>query len=206
MQSIGHIEMMDVHAPGRVYHGGSQMWYTGYWQRRAGCGPVNTSNVMWYLARTRPEMKALWAVGDASRASFEKLMAVMYDYVRPGMRGVNTTQMLTDGAGRFARDRGVALKADVLAVSEDKPARPPWEKVASFLLDAFARDLPAVFLNLSNGQVRNLDNWHWVTLVALDPDTMTATMLDQGNKVDIDLGLWLDSTTGGGGFVTLEGA
>ena len=60
-------------------------------------------------------------------------------------------------------------------------------------------------MNLSNGAVRNLDNWHWVTLVSVNGE-LRAEMYDQGRRQLIDIGLWLSTTTGGGAFVALETA
>lgn len=204
MQTLANPAMIDISAPGGVYYGGSQSWYENFWWRRAGCGPVNASNLMWYLARSRPELAALWNTGDGSRESFFALMNRMFQYVTPGRRGVNTTDMLINGVMRFARSRGAELRSRSLVIPKERQIRPTEAVTSAFLLNALADDLPIAFLNLSNGKVGNLDNWHWVTLIAFDPETMKATMVDQGKRVDIDLGLWLKTTTNGGGFVAFE--
>jgi hypothetical protein len=80
--------------------------------------------------------------------------------------------------------------------------------VYAFLDEALAQDLPVAFLNLCNGDEANLDEWHWVTIVALTPDpyggVLLAEVLDGGTVKRIDLEKWYASTTRDGGFVALS--
>ena len=101
------------------------------------------------------------------------------------------------------QQQGTELEVRSLDIPEEIADRPAREAVRDFLLTALAADCPVAFLNLNNGKVTNLDRWHWVTLVAADPERLMVTMLDQGRRVDIDLALWLETTTLGGGFVAL---
>ena len=201
MQTLANPNMLDIYSPGGIYHGGSQMWYPIFWWRLAGCGPVSASNIMWYLSRSHSGLKKLWDADDASKRSFMSLMKRMYHYVTPGMRGVNRTEMLTDGVLRYAESRGEKLNANVLEIPEDTALRPTADEVSRFITSALKNDLPIAFLNLSNGNVKNLDNWHWVTIIGFDEKSMTAQISDQGKKLNIDLALWLNATTIGGGFV-----
>ena len=43
---------------GNTFQGGDQEWYPLAWQQRAGCGPTNGSNLLWYLSRV-PGCEAL---------------------------------------------------------------------------------------------------------------------------------------------------
>ena len=61
------------------------------------------------------------------------------------------------------------------------------------------------FLNLCNGEEKNLDRWHWVTIISLeyakDKNQVLANILDEGVIKKISLSLWYHTTTLGGGFV-----
>jgi len=85
----------------------------------------------------------------------------------------------------------------------EKEERPSRAEVLDFLNTAFSHDLPVAFLNLDNGTLKNLESWHWVTLVSIASD-MEAQMYDQSCSEIIHLGEWLSSTTKGGAFVALE--
>jgi hypothetical protein len=58
-------------------------------------------------------------------------------------------------------------------------------------------------LTLSRGHVKNLQNWHWITVVAaeLDENRLMADASDEGRQVRFDLRLWYLSTLLGGGLV-----
>lgn len=164
------------------------------------------ANQLWYLSRTRPGCQALCPQDGAQRAGFLQLMEEVWQYVTPGMMGVNSTQLLTHGVARFGADRGVALHCSALDIPTLPQLRPSLEEVEDFLTQALAQDLPVGFLNLSNGTLQNLDNWHWVTLVGYSPQDHSAQMYDQSLRVRIALDQWLRTTTLGGGFVTVRPA
>jgi hypothetical protein len=199
--SILSPELLSVTAPGAVYMGGSQEWYEGAWQRRAGCGPTVASGLVWYLARSRPALAPLCDVGDAGQACFLALMRDMFRYVTPGSQGVNTAQLFSDGARRYGAARGVPLTARTFEISRrslDKAA------LRDFAAGCLRDDLPMGFLNLSNGALRNLDSWHWVLLPALETETLTAAICDQGDVKEIDMAVWMRTTLLGGALVALE--
>lgn len=131
-----------------------------------------------------------------------RLMESVWHYVKPGRRGVDKASMLIDGAVRYGAERGVTLRHRVLEIPETAPQRPSASEVSDFLIAAFSDDVPVAFLNLSNGTVRNLDNWHWVTLISTDAQ-LQAEMYDQSLCQLVDLERWLASTTGGGAFVAI---
>lgn len=210
-----------------LFYGASQTWYPGFIARMSGCGPTTASNLLWYLAATRPECRGLFDGDGTTFDGMLKLMQSVWHYVTPGMRGVDRSEILSDGALRYGAERGIPLSARVLEVPEIVSApnsaaerrishwdfgalrqtsgkeRPSAGSVRDFLSGALAADLPIAFLNLSNGGVPNLDSWHWVTLVAVD-DKLQAEMLDQGRRHIIDLSLWLEATTKGGALIALE--
>ena len=77
--------------------------------------------------------------------------------------------------------------------------------VVYFLEGALHQDSPVAFLNLCNGDENNLEPWHWVTIISLeyseDGKCVFIEILDEGLIKKIDLLLWYDTTTYGGGFV-----
>lgn len=188
----------------QISYGAHQLWYRTLMGRMGGCGPTAAANLLWYLAATRPDACGpLFDSRPLTRPRMLELMDALWRYITPGMRGVDKASTLTDGAIRYGADRGVALGARVLDIPADSGLRPTGDSVWAFLRDAFGCDLPIAFLNLSNGRVKNLDNWHWVTLVSAD-SSLQAEMYDQSRRQSIDLDLWLSSTKGGGAFVALE--
>ena len=181
---------------GEIYQGGVQTWYRTEWQRRAGCGPTTAANLFAHISNPIPI--------SPRKEQFLLLMEKVWGYITPTQRGVNTTALFLSGAMRYAHDHNLFIAPRLLNIPEEIDKRPGIQVVSAFLEDALAADLPIAFLNLCNGQVTNLDRWHWVTLVALKPLPLYATMCDQGKKTEIDLALWLKTSTLGGGFVVLS--
>jgi hypothetical protein len=188
----------------RLYYGARQTWYEDAWQKRAGCGPTAASHLIWYLARTRAGCAALAPFAGNTKTAVLSLMRQVWPYVTPGVMGVNSTDIFTEGAARYGQAHNVRLSARVMPVPVLSFLRPSAEHLASFIAGALTDGLPVAFLNLSNGRLTNLDNWHWVTLVACQPASLTALMYDDGAMRTLDLGLWLTSTLLGGGFVAIE--
>lgn len=202
--SVRSPELLHISGGGRLSFGAHQVWYPSWIGRMGGCGPTAASNLLWYLTATRPESCApLFDRDGTNRADMLKLMEAVWKYVTPGMRGVDRACKLTDGAIRYAADRGVALAARTLEIPSQPDRMPSAAEVGAFLETAFSDDLPVAFLNLSAGAVRGLDNWHWVTLISLE-SPLRAEMYDQSRRQMIDLALWLETTKGGGAFVALE--
>ncbi len=92
-----------------------------------------------------------------------------------------------------------------MKIAKAKGERPSLANVVDFLVSSFEADSPVAFLNLSKGALPNLDEWHWVTLVGVEQqgegERVYATLYDASLTWKIDLGLWLETTTRGGGFV-----
>ncbi len=187
-----------------LYHGGDQEWYLDNWQRKAGCGPTNCTNLLWFLAKTRKGCALLCEYDATQKEKFIQLMEEVWQHVTPGNMGVNTTAIFVDGAVEFAEDRGVSLRADTLEIASIYKGKRNEEEVQRFIAKALGRNLPVAFLNLSNGKLTNLDSWHWVTITALRGNE--AMIFDQGEAKWVDLHLWLETSMLGGGFVTLEQA
>ncbi|MDR1731311.1 MAG: hypothetical protein LBR61_04385 [Synergistaceae bacterium] len=188
----------------KVSYGCSQEWFATEWQRRAGCGPSVASNIFLYLSRTRFPKSGKPPV---YREDFAALMEYVWGYVTPGQQGIPETKMLREGMETCAEAKGLVLESCVCDVPEAVTARPSTAEITSFLENALGRDAPVAFLNLCNGEEKNLDRWHWVTIVSLERDVSEKIFLhalDGGVVKTIDLTLWRDTTTCGGGFVWFD--
>jgi hypothetical protein len=191
---------------GGVNYGGSQEWYTTVRQQRSGCGPTVASGIMWYWSDMEFQHRGLWfrENRDNTQASFLKLMEIMFTYVTPGRGGVSTTAVFADGVRRYGADSNVPLQTRTLEIPTFRKLRPSVEALGDFLSNAIKRSCPVAFLNLSSGALKNLDSWHWVLIIGVNPDSMTATICDQGRFWDIDIGKWLRTSVLGGGMVVVN--
>ena len=195
MVELQHMECLQV---GGRWMGGSQEWYPNRLRRLSGCGPANAALMVWYLARTRPELHALCDVGTGSRNDFLRLMNEMFGYVKPGMRGVNHARKFARGLEAYAAERGLPLQFDWMETRQNRlPA-------GQFLLEALRKDRPVAFLNFHSGSQSQLDGWHWMTIIAFDPDNALARCCDQGKAVEFSLNEWHRTSKLGGHFVTIN--
>ncbi len=188
----------------KVFFGGDQDWYTAERSRRAGCGPTCAANILAYLALTRPELKALYGFKTMSLAAFAQHMEDVYQFVTPGNRGLNRTEMFTDGVTGFARSRGITLTPHVFGVASNLMRnRAPAAALSEFVKAGLDLDCPLGFLNLTKGRVKNLQSWHWITITAahIDEGILTADASDEGLHRHFDLRLWYLSTRLPGGLV-----
>lgn len=200
---IKHPEYLIIQDDKRSYYGAKQTWYKTFIKRLSGCGPTSASNVLWYIQKTRTDNFANIYLNNANnKKEMLDFMNEIWTYITPGTKGVNNPDIFTKGIEHFASDHQIKLKTNVLNVGQEVGMRPTKAQVLAFLTEAICNDLAIAFLNLSNGSVKNLDNWHWVTLVGIDQN-LQATMFDQGLRQVIDLDLWLDTTTLGGAFVVV---
>lgn len=204
MTAISKYEIFRINDSDNFAWGSNQEWYLDSWQRTSGCGPATCANLVWYLSKTFDEFKPLFLRENNDRTSMLELMEELWTYITPTRMGVNNTSIFAEGATKFGLDKGVKFKIDILKVPVFPAERPEWNTVKEYLQYAFSNDSPVAFLNLSNGKLKNLESWHWVTLTGIDEKTSAVTMLDQGKRSEIDLKLWLDTSAMGGGFVRLS--
>ena len=188
----------------KTFYGFDQEWYATRWQRCAGCGPTAASNILYYLRATRGGRES--APLTKSRAL--SLMEEVYQYVRPTARGIPTAKLLHDDLLDYARAKGIPLRLGLLDVPKDRMLRPPLGRVLSFVEEALQNDTPVAFLNLHNGTEKNLDSWHWVTIISVehsgDETAAPTEILDEGTIKRIDLAQWFRTTSLGGGFVSVD--
>ena len=179
---------------GEACIGGSQEWYEDSWHRKSGCGPVTASNIVWYIWRKQGLLP-----------DYFKLIRMMYDYVTPTIRGVDSSSIFTEGLSRFASENGMLLALHVLDIPKKKRERPDVDTVKEFISAALKADSPVAFLNLSNGTVSDLENWHWVTVISCDPDSMMIEFCDNGKLICISISEWLETSMLGGALVYVVG-
>lgn len=188
----------------KTYWGGFQEWYANEWHRMAGCGPTAASNLMAYLAHTRPALKDLYKQDSMSLAGFSAHMEELYQFVTPGNMGLNRVEMFTDGVEAFVKSRGLHLVPHVFEVLGNlNRSRQPASELAAFVKAGLLSDCPLAFLNLTKGRVKNIQGWHWITITKADVDEneITAYASDEGKEINFDLKLWYLSTRMRGGLV-----
>lgn len=186
-------------------HGYSQGWYPTDWQRTAGCGPTAACNILLYLSRDGSETPSR---GPITRSGSLEAMEEAWRHVTPGEHGIPTARMLSEGILQYAGAKGIDILAHLMDIPQDAALRPAFSEVLGFIATALRSDVPVAFLNLCNGEVCNLDRWHWVTILSLDYQEdgtfAVVCVLDEGRLKDIDLRLWYDTTDRGGGFAYFQ--
>jgi hypothetical protein len=181
---------------GEVSYGCSQEWYSTEWQRRSGCGPSVASDIFFYLCGRPGDGKS-----PRYREECSALMEDVWKYVTPTDRGIPDTEMFCGALCSYALSKGALLNYFSCGIPREAASRPSSGEIASFLRTALSADRPVAFLNLCNGKEKNLDRWHWVTVVSMECDRpVVLRVLDSGALKAIDLALWRDTTTDGGGF------
>jgi len=195
-------KVVDVRAR-KTYHGCNQEWYTTEWQRRSGCGPSAASNIILYLSYT--QAKPGFVKNCSSREKCVSVMEELWESVTPTLAGIPTTQMFYEAMMEYTNAHGLNLVYHVFDVPDNKYPRPRLAEAVTFIETALEKDVPVAFLNLSNGDEKKLDSWHWVTIISLEYSEAGTdafvTILDEGLIKKINLALWYDTTTLGGGFV-----
>ena len=183
--------MMNISNPeGEPFIGGSQEWYADRWQKLSGCGPTAASNLIWYITRQ-----------GGCFDQYSKLQHEMFSFVTPTARGVNTSSIFTEGVKQYGTEHGLAITTHVLEIPAKPCKRPKAGEVRDFFITALEHDSPVAFLNLSNGTLANLEDWHWVTVISLEADTLAAEISDQGKVLEISLSEWLETSLLGGALV-----
>jgi hypothetical protein len=189
-------------AKGNTYYGCDQEWFTTVWQRKAGCGPSTAANVFLYLLR-RGRLSLPYEIRD--KADFIRLMEEAWEYITPGQQGVHRSEQWAKGAEGFLRKYGAkdhCVRMDIPAV---KAQRRDFAGFVRFIQEGLLSDCPVAFLNLSNGKLKNLDNWHWVTITGIFyEEGVFADVCDAGKEFSLDLSLWYETTALGGALAYLR--
>jgi len=193
------------------YYGGDQVWLPSIWMKRAGCGPCAATLILYYMASRDPSLSPLFPpekLGKADKSDFIGYACMVWQHLTPGKRGVDSPDYFIRGALDYARSRDLSLKARYLEVPPFVSGRAPVSAMADFIMEGLSEDSPVAFLNHSNGDLPNLDSWHWVTIASAvykpEEGTLCAVVSDQGQRKTLDLALWRNTSLLGGGFVYFE--
>lgn len=201
--TVKYPELLVIDDDGHLNYGANQIWYKSYWKRQAGCGPTACALLIWYISHTHENCKNLCEHNTQNRVAFLQIMEEVWEYVTPTIMGLNSTSLFINGVVKYAEKKGVSINCRNIEIPKCKTDRPSNTQLNKFISDAVADDLLIAFLNLSNGDIANLDKWHWVVIVGKVVDTDTVIIYDQGNCKEIDMSIWLSTTTTGGGLVAI---
>ena len=203
--TIKNPQLLDFTTPdGELCTGGNQDWYDEHWHQMAGCGPTAASNLVWYQSRSRGALCELCDAGDGGFEDFRKVMDAMFSHITPGRGGIHNSKLFIPGLLEYCGSRGVPMEADCLDIPRKPRNAPPQDELRDFLSRWLEKDCPVAFLNLSNGALKLPDSWHWVTILAFDPESMVVKISDEGRTYEADIGKWLETSVLGGAFVTLH--
>jgi len=187
----------------KACYGYHQECYATEWQRLSGCGPSAATNILSYLSHTR-SILGLDQIFNNKKNCLPP-MEEIWKYVTPTTEGIPTTKIFYEAVLSYTRSKGLNVEYDFCDLPEDKVNRPKLKEIIKFIEGALLKDAPIAFLNLCNGGVKNLDPWHWVTIISLeyanDGRSAFVNILDEGKIKKIDFELWYTTTTLGGGFV-----
>jgi hypothetical protein len=203
---LKHPELLQLKdSAGVTLYGCNQLWYHSYWQRLSGCGPSTASNIMLYF-QNKGDIPTTIPVQD--QETFTRLMELLWKYVTPRYQGVHLLSQFYCGVEQYLQDIEGVLAYKTLEIPREKELRPSFLSVIDFLANALENDSPIAFLNLSKGSLKNLDEWHWVTIVGFRweerSDSYYATIYDACKTWDIDLGQWYETTKRGGGLISFN--
>jgi len=198
--NIRRTDGLDIKAGSTIYHGANQDWFKSYWHRKAGCGPTTAANLLRYMSD-----RLNLPVEIGQKEQMQKLMEWTWDYVTPGIMGLNSTELFSNGMNGLLESIKSPLHCQVLNIEGEKGERITPGAVEIFLNSGLSADSPVAFLNLDRGALDNLESWHWVTIMGIETtdDKLIAVCADNGRILKFDLTLWLETTKRHGGFVYL---
>lgn len=219
-------------------YGANQNWYGSFRKRMSGCGPTTATNLLIYSILTNPKTKNLCPYYDGKKNTALRFMDEVWDYVTPGLQGLNKLSMFTDGVYKFAKHKGVDISCSSFAKpktavnpkttgnfkttenpttvenpktadtttneKENSTQKFSKENAVEFIKTALSEDSPVAFLNLNNGKVHGLQNWHWVSILSANENFDDVELYDEGHIVHIDLSRWLSLSNVSGGFIRID--
>lgn len=200
---VRHPEWLQLNTNKEQIYGYKQEWYTTFFKRTRGCGPTVAAMLLVYLNRREA---ALLPYRDDSPAGVTNVLEDVWNFVTPGwLLGINSTDKFCAGIRKLLQHYGLNWHCRWLGVAGCRTRRVSLSRAIAFIEAGLAEDCPVAFLNLHKGRVIAFESWHWIVLLGLSYDEVRrrylATAYDGGHKITFDLGLWLESSKWGGGFV-----
>ena len=178
-----------------TFDGLNQEWFKTKWNRMSGCGPtIATQLILVLLGRTQLE---LIQAKDA--------MELVRKFVKPTFGGIYNTKLLVDGMYKYLDNQNLQANIVAMDVLIEQRSAIQWSSIVEFIQSGLQQQVPVAFLNLSNGNQKQLESWHWtlITNMETSKQATTVTILDNTKWLEIDLYQWYQSTTKNGGFVYL---
>ncbi len=203
MVEIKHPEWLQLGTDNGICYGYDQEWYPTSFQQTRGCGPTAAAMLLSYLNQREPESLPYQS---HSISQVIEVLENTWGFITPNwLLGLNSTKKFCQGAAALLRHYRLRWQCERLSIPARRGRRPGLAQVVRFLEQGIASDCPVAFLNLDNGKADVLESWHWIVVVSLELDTSRnrwlATCYDGGDQVTFDVGLWLQTTRFGGGFV-----
>lgn len=203
LKNLENIHVVD--PSGLEYFGCDQNWYESEWQQMSGCGPSTAATLLLYLQKSgRIDLP----IQVMQQKDCRLLMDEVWSHVTPTEDGIYLIEQFCSGIRRFAISQAISLECHTLGIPEPKHQRPELADAVAFIMNGLVRNSPIAFLNLCNGEVDNLEEWHWVTIVALETDDVQdqvlVTIFDGDKSEIIDFKRWLQTTSDGGALIYLS--
>ncbi len=196
--AILHPELVAIDgANGKIYFGGRTDWFPSPAQRKLKGGAVVGSELLSYLAATRPSLWDLYPPRHRrTQEEFEGLMNRLWDYLSPKAAG-DYLEMdgFTQGLNEYVSHLGHTLNFNVLSIGGAEEARPSADRCQGFIDDALERDTPVAFVNRTRGE-KGETVCTWSLIVARKGSR--AVLADDGSQQTMDFRLWYDTTALGG--------
>ena len=188
--------------------GADQDWFlSSNFHRKAGCGPTTATNILAYLSQVHPNYAPLWESPNYTGTDYQQMMEKIWTFVTPKRLGLYSFSDFSRGIQNYGKSHNLLLETVILDISYQWAEKMPWEQVEMFLKDELEAKNPIAFLNYSNGDLKNLDSWHWVTIVGyqdLSDKNGWATIIDNGLLFEIDFKSWYQTTLLGGALVSVK--
>lgn len=198
LSDIKKFQVLDEES-GQLHLGSDQEWYSGEFQRHAGCGPSVASNLIHYQGYDGSNGQT------STKKDFVALMEEVWHYVTPlEGRGLPSTDLFYRSLLDYTRDKALHVcRFAILDMHTPGTSCPSFSEMVRLLAAGLSCDLPVAFLCLDSGEEEALDDWHWVTVTALEYEGESAyiEILDNGELKRADAALWYNTTRLGGGFV-----
>jgi len=205
LRNLENIHRID--SAGDEFFGCDQNWFRTEWQQMAGCAPSTAATLLLYLKESGRIHLPMDVIG---KDDCLLLMEAVWHHITPTANGIYLIEQFCGGIESFARSHGLSLDCRALSIPASGQPRPTRAEAVDFIIEGLAHDTPIAFLNLCNGDVADLEEWHWVTLVSLDLDPdrneALASLFDGNMSVCFNFGRWYETTIDGGALVYLTAA
>ena len=193
--NIKNIDLMKVKDNESIYYGFSQEWYKDIWQQKAGCGATVASSIINYYNQ-------IDNFKEVEIADAVKIMEELWYYLLPTYYGLNSVKLFYDGIKNYYNNKEVIIDY----INVDIKNKPSLDEIINFIGKELSEDRPVAFLNLCNGEEKNLDKWHWVVVVEIFKENgeYFLNIIDDKKIKKINLSLWYGTMTNDAGFITFR--